>query len=61
MYIDNDDIFSWTFYDDLLSFLEPNISSNTFQRRFALSSKPYSISILSFISALKALDKTIDA
>jgi hypothetical protein len=60
MFIDDDEILSSTFVDDdLLSLLEPNICSNDFQRRFALSSKPYSILILSFISALRALDKAL--
>jgi hypothetical protein len=58
MCIDDDEIFSSILVDDgLLSLLEPNICSRAFQRRAALSSKPYSISILSFISALKALEK----
>jgi hypothetical protein len=62
MCIYDDGIFSNIFVDDdLLSLLEPNIFSNIFQRRFALSSKPCSISILSFISALNALDKALDA
>jgi hypothetical protein len=34
---------------------------STLQRRLALSSQPYSISISYFISALKALDKPLDA
>jgi hypothetical protein len=61
MYIDDDEIFSGILVDDdLLSLLEQNIFSSAFQRRFALSSQPYSISISSFISALKALDKSLD-
>jgi hypothetical protein len=62
MCIDDDEIFFDRFVDDdLLSLLDPNIFSSTFQRRFALSSKPYSISTLSFIFALKELDKALDA
>jgi hypothetical protein len=59
--IDDDEIFSRIFNDNLLSLLEPYICSNAFQRRFAVSSKSYSISISSFIFALKALDKALDA
>jgi hypothetical protein len=59
--IDDDEIFSSILVDDdILSLLESNISSSVFQRRFALSSKPYSILISSFISTLKALDKALD-
>jgi hypothetical protein len=62
MCIDDDEIFSGILVDDdILSLFEPNICSSAFQRRFVLSSKPYSISMLSFISALKALDKVLDA
>jgi hypothetical protein len=62
MCIDDDEALSGIFVeDDLLSSLEPNICSRALKRRFALSSKPYSISISSFISALKALDKVLDA
>jgi hypothetical protein len=60
MYIDDDEIFSERFDDDLLSLLEPNICLSTFQKRFGLSSKPYFILISSFISALKTLDKALD-
>jgi hypothetical protein len=59
--MDDDEIFSKTFDNEILSFLEPYICSSVFQIRFALSSKPYSISMLSFISALNALDKTLNA
>jgi hypothetical protein len=62
MHIDDDEIFSETFVDDnLLSLLEPYICSSAFQRRFALSSKPYSILTMSSTSTLKTLDKTLDA
>jgi hypothetical protein len=62
MCIDDDETFSGIFVkDDLLSSLEPNIYSRAFQRRFTLSSKPYYISTSSFILALKALDKSLDA
>jgi hypothetical protein len=62
MCIDGDERFYGVFIeDDLLSSLKPNIYSRAFQRRFDLSSKPYSISISSFISALKAQDKALDA
>jgi hypothetical protein len=62
MCINDDEILSGILiYDDLLSLLEPNICSSTFQRRFALSSQPHFISIMSSISALKALDKALDA
>jgi hypothetical protein len=62
MYIDDDEISSGILVDDdLLSSLESNICSSTFQRRFVLSIKSYSISIMSSISALKALDKALDA
>jgi hypothetical protein len=62
MYISDGETFSGIFVeDDLLSSLEPNICSRAFQRRFALSSKLYSISISYFLSALKALGKTLDA
>jgi hypothetical protein len=56
----DDEVFSRNYDDNLLLLLEPNICSSTFQRRLALSSKPYSISISSIISALKALDKALD-
>jgi hypothetical protein len=59
--VDDDEIFSGSLDDDLLLLLEPYICSSTFQRRLTLLSKPYSISISSFISALKALDKALDA
>jgi hypothetical protein len=62
MCIDDDETFYGIFVeDDLLSSLEPKICSRAFQRRFAISSKPYSISMPSFISAFKALDKALDA
>jgi hypothetical protein len=61
MCIDDDEIFSGIpVDDDLLSLFEPNFCSSAFQRRFALSSKPYSILIVSFIFALKILDKALD-
>jgi hypothetical protein len=61
MCIDDDETLSGIFVeDDLLSSLEPNICSRAFQRRFALLSKPYSISISSFISPRKTLDKALD-
>jgi hypothetical protein len=54
MCIDDDEALSGIFVeDDLLSSLEPNICSTALKRRFALSSKPYSISISSFIFALR--------
>jgi hypothetical protein len=62
MFIDDDEILSDTFVDDyLLPLLELIICSSVFQRKFALSSKPYFISIISSIFALKTLDKTLDA
>jgi hypothetical protein len=59
--VDSDELFYGAFDDDLLLLLESYICSSTFQRRLALSGQPYSISISSFISALKALDKVLDA
>jgi hypothetical protein len=62
MSIDDNNIFLATFVDDdLLSLLETHIFSSTFQRRFAQSSKLYSILIMSSTSAVKALDKALDA
>jgi hypothetical protein len=62
MCIDGDETFSGIFIEnDILSSLEPNICLRAFQRRFALLSKSYFISISSFISALKTLDKSSDA
>jgi hypothetical protein len=62
MCIEDDEVFSGTYVDDdLLSLLEPYICSNAFQRRFVLSSKPYSILIMSSTSTLQALDKALDA
>jgi hypothetical protein len=62
MCIDDDEIFFGTFIDgDLLSLLESHICSSILQRIFALSSKPYSISIMSSTSAIKVLDKSLDA
>jgi hypothetical protein len=62
MCINDDEMFTGIFVDDdLLSLLDPYIHSSAFRRRFALSSKPYSISIMSSTSALKALDKALDA
>jgi hypothetical protein len=60
MCINDDEIFSDIFInDDLLSLLESYICSNVFQRIFTLSSKPYSILIMSSISVFKALDKNL--
>jgi hypothetical protein len=59
--VDDDEIFSGALDDYFLLLPEPYICSITFQRRLVLSSQPYSISISSFISTLKALDKTLDA
>jgi hypothetical protein len=62
MRVDDDEIFSGTFVDeDLLLLLESYICSTAFQRRFSLLSKSYSIPIMSSTSALKALDKALDA
>jgi hypothetical protein len=62
MCIDDDETFSGIFVEnDLLSSLESILCSKAFQRRFTLSSKPYNILISSFISALKTLDKSLDA
>jgi hypothetical protein len=58
--VDDDEIFSKAFDGDLLLLLDSYICLNTFQKRLALSSKSYYISISSFISALKVLDKTLD-
>jgi hypothetical protein len=59
--VDNNEIFSRALDDDFLLLLKSYICSSTFQRRLALLSQPYSISISSFISAQKALDKALDA
>jgi hypothetical protein len=62
MCIDDDEIFFGMIVDDdLLSLLGSYICSSAFQRIFTLSSKPYTISIMSSTSALKALDNPIDA
>jgi hypothetical protein len=60
-YVDDDEIFSRALDDDFLLLIEPYICSSTFRMRFALSGQPYYILISSFISALKALDKSLDA